>query len=53
MDLLWSILLLVVVAIVAFAIARFLLHLTGKVIGCVVTAIVAIGIAIIIFLFIL
>jgi hypothetical protein len=42
---------LALLVIVAFVIARFLLRLTGRVIGCILTAIVAVGIAAIILIF--
>jgi hypothetical protein len=42
---------LALLVIVAFVIARFLLRLTTRVIGCVLTAIVAVGIAAIILIF--
>ena len=45
MDLILSIIGILVVVAIAFVIARFLLRLTGRVIGCILTAIVALGIA--------
>jgi hypothetical protein len=52
MDLLFSIAGLILVAIIAFVIARFLLRLTARVVGCVVTAILALGIVVILLLFV-
>ena len=51
MELILSIIGLALLAIVAFVIARFLLRLTGRVIGCIVTIIVAFGILAIILIF--
>ena len=52
MELILSIVVLALLVIVAFAIARFVLRLTGRVIGCVLTAIVALGILAILLLFV-
>ena len=52
MDLFLSIVGLALLVIVAFAIARFVLRLTGRVIGCVLTAIVGLGILAILLLFV-
>ena len=52
MELILSIVVLALLVIVAFAIARFVLRLTGRVIGCIVTAIVALGILAILLLFV-
>jgi hypothetical protein len=46
-----SIIGLAILAIVAFVIARFLLRLTARVVGCVVTIIVAFGILAIVLIF--
>ena len=46
-----SIIVLVILLFVVFAIARFILKLTGQVIGCVLTALVAAGILGIIWFF--
>ena len=43
---------LIILLVVVWAIAKFLLKLTGRVIGCVLTAIVAIGILLILWLFV-
>ena len=51
MDLILSILGLAVLVIIAFVVARFILRLTARVIGCVLTAIIAIGILAIFFFF--
>jgi hypothetical protein len=53
MDVVFSIIGLVLLAIVAFVVARFLLRLTARVVGCVVTAIVALGVLAIIWFFFL
>jgi hypothetical protein len=52
MDLILSIIGILVVVAIAFVIARFLLKLTGRVIGCVLTVIVALGIAFILIVFV-
>ena len=52
MDLSLSIIGILVVVAIAFVIARFLLRLTGRVIGCILTAIVALGIAFILIVFV-
>jgi hypothetical protein len=44
MEPITSILLLAVLVIVAFILARFVLHLAGRLIGCILTIIVALGI---------
>ena len=44
MDLITSVVLLAVLVVVAFIVARFLLHLAFRVVGCILTAIVALGI---------
>lgn len=51
MDVILSFLGLAVLVLVAFVIARFLLRLTARVVGCLVTAIIAIGIVVIILIF--
>ncbi|HSR31059.1 MAG TPA: hypothetical protein VLY63_10880 [Anaerolineae bacterium] len=52
MDLIFSIAGLVLLLIVAFVIARFVLRLTTRVIGCVLTAIVGLGILAILLIFV-
>jgi len=52
MDIFLSFLGLVVLAAVAFVIARFVLRLTARVVGCVVTAIIALGILAILLIFV-
>ena len=52
MDIFLSFLGLIVLAFVAFAIARFVLRLTGLIVGCVVTAIIGLGILIILIVFV-
>ena len=52
MDLIFSIVGLVLLVIVAFAIARFVLRLTARVIGCLLTAIIAFGIVAILLFFV-
>lgn len=52
MDLFLSIAGLVIVLVIVFVIARFVLKLAGQVIGCVMTALVAIGILVILWLFV-
>jgi hypothetical protein len=52
MELFLSIVGLVLLVIVAFAIARFVLRLTGRIIGCILTAIVGLGILAILILFV-
>jgi hypothetical protein len=42
----------IVIIIVVWAIAKFLLRLTGRVIGCVMTALIAAGILAILWLFV-
>jgi len=44
MDLFFSIVGLVLILVVAFIVARFILRLTARVIGCLMTALVAVGI---------
>jgi hypothetical protein len=51
-TILWIIVLLVVLAIV-WAVAKFILKLAARTIGCVVTAILAIGILLILIFFVL
>jgi hypothetical protein len=53
MDAILSIIGLAVLVLVAFIIARFVLHLAGRVIGCILTAIVALGIVAIVLIFFL
>ena len=52
MDLIFSIVGLVLLVVVAFVIARFVLRLTARVIGCVLTAIIALGVIAILLLFV-
>jgi hypothetical protein len=52
MEIFLSIVGLILLVFVAFAIARFALRLTGRVIGCIITAIVALGILAILLLFV-
>jgi hypothetical protein len=52
MDLVPSILGLLLVAIVAFVVLRFVLRLTMRIIGCVLTLIVVLGGVAILFLFV-
>lgn len=52
MELILSIIGLVILLFVVFAIARFILKLTGQVIGCVLTALVALGILAILLIFV-
>ena len=52
MDLFLSIAGLVIVLVIVFVIARFVLKLAGQVIGCVMTALIAIGIVVILLLFV-
>lgn len=52
MEVFSSIVILALVLIVVFFIARFVLKLAGQVIGCVMTAIVALGIVVILWLFV-
>lgn len=52
MELFSSIVILALVLIVVFIIARFVLKLAGQVIGCVLTALVALGIVVILWLFV-
>ncbi|MGD2048456.1 MAG: hypothetical protein PVH03_03135 [Chloroflexota bacterium] len=52
MELFSSIVVLALVLIVVFIIARFVLKLAGQVIGCVMTALVALGIVVILWLFV-
>jgi hypothetical protein len=52
MDLFLSIAGLVILLIVVFIIARFVLKLAGTVIGCVMTALVALGILVILWIFV-
>ena len=51
MDSVFAFIALAIVAVIAFAIARFVLKLAGRIVGCTVTAIVAIGILIILWIF--
>jgi hypothetical protein len=51
-ELFSSIVVLALVLIVVFIIARFVLKLAGQVIGCVMTALVALGIVVILWLFV-
>jgi hypothetical protein len=44
MDLITSVVLLVVLVVVAFVVARFLLQLALRAVGCILTAIVGLGI---------
>jgi hypothetical protein len=53
MDVLLSFAGLIALLIVAFIVARFVLHLAGRVIGCILTVIVALGILAIILIFFL
>ncbi len=52
MELFLSIAGLVILLIVVFIIARFVLKLAGTVIGCVMTALVALGILVILWIFV-
>ena len=52
MDIVFSAIGLLVIVFIAFIIARFVLRLTARVIGCVLTAIVALGIVAILLLFV-
>ena len=52
MEIILSLVGLAILVFIAFAIARFVLRLTGRVIGCVITAIVALGILAILILFV-
>jgi hypothetical protein len=52
MEIFLSIVGLILLVFVAFAIARFVLRLTGRVIGCIITIIVALGILAILLLFV-
>ena len=51
MEIALSVLLLCVVVFVVLGVARFILKLTGRVIGCVVSAVVVVGIAAIVLFF--
>jgi hypothetical protein len=52
MELIISLIVLAVVVVIVFAIARFLLNLAGRVIGCILTIVIALGIlAILIIIF--
>lgn len=53
MDLFFSIVGLVLILVVAFIVARFVLRLTARVIGCLMTALVAVGIVAIVWFFFL
>ena len=53
MDVLLPIVMLVVAVIIAFSVGRFLLRLTARVIGCILTAIVVVGIAFILLNYVL
>lgn len=53
MDIVFTIIGLVLLLIVAFVVARFLLHLTTRVIGCILTAILALGIVAIVLIILL
>ena len=53
MDLILSIAGLVIILIIVFIIARFLLKLAGNVIGCLMTALVAAGILAIVWFFVI
>lgn len=52
MDTVFSIIGLLIILVVVWAIAKFVLKLAGRVIGCVLTAILAIGILLILWLFV-
>ncbi len=52
MELILSIIGLVILLVIVFAVARFLLKLAGWVIGCVLTALVAAGILVILWVFV-
>ena len=52
MEFIISLIVLAVIAVVVFAIARFLLNLAGRVIGCILTIVVALGILAILFIFV-
>jgi hypothetical protein len=52
MNLILSIIVLVVLVVIAFAIARFVLKLAGKAVGCIVTSLLAVGILVILWLFV-
>jgi hypothetical protein len=52
METIFSIIGLLLLLVVVWAIAKFVLRLAGRVIGCVLTAILAIGILIILLLFV-
>ena len=53
MDTFLSILGLIVVVIIVWAIAKFVLKLTARIIGCSITALVAVGLFAIIWFFVL
>jgi flagellar biosynthesis component FlhA len=42
----------ILLVIVVFVVARFVLHLAGKVIGCILTALIALGILWLLFRFV-
>ena len=52
MNTILSIIGLIILLVVVWAVAKFFLKLTGRVIGCVLTALVAIGILIILWIFV-
>ena len=52
MELIISLIVLAVIAVIIFAIARFLLKLAGRVVGCILTIVVALGILAILLLFV-
>jgi hypothetical protein len=51
-DLILSIVGLIALVVIAFVIARFLLRLTARAVGCVVTAVIAVGIVAILLIFV-
>ena len=51
LDAIFSFIGLAILAIIIFVILRFVLRLTARIIGCTVTAVVVIGIAIIVWIF--
>lgn len=53
MDTILSIIVLAVIVVIVWAVAKFVLKLTGRIIGCVLTALIALGLLFIVFVFIL
>jgi hypothetical protein len=52
MDPVLSLIVLAVVAVIVFVIARFLLKLAGRVVGCILTIVIALGLLAILALFV-